>query len=625
MQTQQRSAGRRRRDRCEAATSIKRPDVGRRPAVGAAVAVSLLASAATSPAWAITINGQFSDWTSAQLIGTDAAGDAGGGMVDYRSVWTKFENAALFISYSTQTNIDFAGNAWRYAGYLDTDSRTTTGYRGADGAYAIGADYLIEGATVYRYTGSGMDWAWVPAGTATFAVAGIRLEMRIPASTLGITSANRLKVMLVGNNDGFTNASNDFVRDDKAGFAFPRDPVLLDGSFTDWSGVAALGSDATGDIGASDPVDWVDLRAKSQNGTLYLSYTSAKAVDFANNASRYGVLLDTDNHTRTGYSDEDGGAGAGYLIEGGTLYRFAGMPWSWNPVGRVSVAAAGNKLELAVAEQHLGLTTPYRIRLRLRANNPTAADYAPDLNVAPGFAFSSNGQQAPVTCQRLATPSYFRSDALWTQQISQVSQAKVMLLNPINGPGEAVDPQMRDNVARARAAGMKVFGYVSTEFSGRDPVLVKADIAKYHQWYDLDGIFLDEVSVFCSVVGYYAELDRYIRSFWNLSNQRYLTVLNNGNFPGECYMSVGDITVYEQPFSIFRAATPPAWMATYPSERFWQIIWNTTRAQMPTAIDISRRRNAGYVYVTNDTLPNPYDSLPAYWTPELNKLSELCP
>jgi hypothetical protein len=45
----------------------------------------------------------------------------------------------------------------------------------------------------------------------------------------------------------------------------------------------------------------------------------------------------------------------------------------------------------------------------------------------------------------------------------------------------------------------------------------------------------------------------------------------------------------------------------------------STTSAMSTAVRLSRARNAGYVYVTPDTLPNPYDTLPtgSYWSSEL--------
>lgn len=90
-------------------------------------------------------------------------------------------------------------------------------------------------------------------------------------------------------------------------------------------------------------------------------------------------------------------------------------------------------------------------------------------------------------------------------------------------------------------------------------------------------------------------------------------------------MSVGDIVVYEQPYSIFRNAKPPSWVYNYSSDRFWHIVWKTTPSLMLSAINTSRRRNARYVYVTNDDQPNPYDTLPNYWAQQLDKLWGLCP
>ena len=401
---------------------------------------------------------------------------------------------------------------------------------------------------------------------------------------------------------------------------------MVDGAFADWAAVTPVGTDATGDVSPNDIVDWVDVRALGQNGTLYLSYTTAKPIDLANNGSRYDVLIDADNNNRSGYTNIPAGIGAEFLIEGATLFKYAGdgASWQWTPVTRVSTAAAANRLELAVAASHLGLSdTQFNIRLRLLGNNTGTWDLAPDL--APGFSYTRTGQRTSVSCQRMAIPSYFTNTALWDQAISRVPQTQIMLINPINGPGEAPRDDLAVVAAKSSAAGMTVLGYVSTQSSGRDPALVKQDIDRYAEWYrTLDGIFLDEVSLYCSVHGYYEEIDRYIGSFLSPKNKRFITVLNNGNYPGECYVSAGDIVVYEQPYSIFRNAAPPSWVFNYAPERFWNIVWQTSQSQMSAAIDTSRRRNVGYVYVTNDALPNPYDSLPSYWTAEMNKLSELC-
>ena len=122
----------------------------------------------------------------------------------------------------------------------------------------------------------------------------------------------------------------------------------------------------------------------------------------------------------------------------------------------------------------------------------------------------------------MAIPSYFTNTALWDQAISRAPQTQIMLINPINGPGEAPRDDLAVLAAKASAAGMTVLGYVSTGYSGRDPALVKQDIGRYAEWYKtLDGIFLDEVSVYCSVYQYYQDIDNYIGSFLSRKNKRF--------------------------------------------------------------------------------------------------------
>ena len=176
--------------------------------------------AATSPAYAISIDGNFSDWSVSQLLGTDVPGDVSDGdPVDWVGLWAAFENNSLFLSYQTRWNIDFVGNSWRYAVFIDVDSRAETGYRGFPGGALVGAEYLIEGGTVYRYGGDGTNWIWNMVGNSVYAFYGPRLEMSIPGNILGMTGASRIRILLAGNNP----TTVDYARQDRAGFSFPAD------------------------------------------------------------------------------------------------------------------------------------------------------------------------------------------------------------------------------------------------------------------------------------------------------------------------------------------------------------------------------------------------------------------
>ncbi len=328
-----------------------------------------------------TIDGNFSEWSSGEIIGTDPAANVNHtDVADWLTLWATFQNGNLLLSYQTVQNIDFNNNAWRYEVLLDTDSNPLTGYRGAAGNYKLGADYMVEGGTIYRYTGTGTNWSWSYVGTTTYAISGNLLEMAVPGASLGITASTWIKIQLVGNNA----AGPDFVPKDIAGFSYPRDQVVLDCDFSPWSGINPLGTIPAGNT--TDIVDWTGAWALSQNRTFYLSYTTASPIDFTNNGSRYNVLLDTDNNPNTGYVGLPGGAGAEYLIQAGNLYRYAGTGtnWAWTEVTPVTYCVSGNQVELEVNEQYLGVSSGnYTLGIRLFGDNPTTWDLAPAQ--APGF------------------------------------------------------------------------------------------------------------------------------------------------------------------------------------------------------------------------------------------------
>ena len=53
------------------------------------------------------------------------------------------------------------------------------------------------------------------------------------------------------------------------------------------------------------------------------------------------------------------------------------------------------------------------------------------------------------------------------------------------------------------------------------------------------------------------------------------------------------------------------------------MIYNVSTAVMQSDVALAAARNAGYVYVTDNNLPNPYDNLPSYWDQEVSKIAEL--
>lgn len=223
-----------------------------------------------------------------------------------------------------------------------------------------------------------------------------------------------------------------------------------------------------------------------------------------------------------------------------------------------------------------------------------------------------------MTYPLLAIPSYFypggATSALWPQATAAAPKVSIMIMNPNSGPGLSADPNYQSAVAAAQAAGIKVLGYVPTTFGARPQGDVETDINNYKSWYAVDGIFLDETSDQLSFVSYYQTLATYIRS-----TSGTFVMLNPGVYPVEQYMAVGDlIVVFEGSYTSYASAVVPTWARGYPATRFSHLIYNTPDVtSFNQAMVLASQRNVGYIYVTDDNLPNPWDTLASYFSTEI--------
>ncbi|HYB30413.1 MAG TPA: spherulation-specific family 4 protein [Solirubrobacteraceae bacterium] len=226
-----------------------------------------------------------------------------------------------------------------------------------------------------------------------------------------------------------------------------------------------------------------------------------------------------------------------------------------------------------------------------------------------------------AAAESVAVPAYFYPGGTpdyWTQ-LDQAGPGALAVVNPSSGPGSAPDVNYVGAVKSAEAAGIIVVGYVYTNYGSRSLRAVESDVDKYYNWYSVDGIFFDEASTSCANESYYAQLNNYVKAKGGPAR----TILNPGTQTNQCYASAADILLtFEGSDSDYvNSYSAPSWVSSYPASRFWHVIYGTsTTSAMATAVQLSQARNAGYVYVTPATLPNPYDLLPTYWSSELSDI-----
>lgn len=198
-------------------------------------------------------------------------------------------------------------------------------------------------------------------------------------------------------------------------------------------------------------------------------------------------------------------------------------------------------------------------------------------------------------------------DAMVSAKTAYPSVPIVAIINPSSGPGTATDSNYSNGIKKLQAAGITVLGYVYTSYTSRSSSLVKADIDSYKSWYpSLNGIFLDEMANWAGGESYYKNLNDYAKS-----KGFTFTVGNPGADTISSYVgTVDNIIIYES------AGTPSlsslgGWHTNHDRANFSIIPYGVS--SLDDAYVDSSSAYVGYLYITNDDLPNPWDSLPPYY------------
>lgn len=202
----------------------------------------------------------------------------------------------------------------------------------------------------------------------------------------------------------------------------------------------------------------------------------------------------------------------------------------------------------------------------------------------------------------------------WTRVAAAASRAPITaIINPDNGPGSAFpNADYVQGLNDLRAGGVRCIGYVYTSYGARALTNVLADIDAYTASTNVSGIFVDETSSSTNDLAYYTQVYAHVRSIPGFD----LVVVNPGTQSPEAYLAApaAEVAVIYEFNTGWSNYTPDAYVAAYPSGRFAALPYAIPDAAgMNHAVDLAVQRNIGYVYVTDDALPNPWDTLPTYW------------
>ena len=147
----------------------------------------------------ITIDANINDWSSIASLGYEAANISDfNAQADFLEGWLAHDSNNLYLAYRNNGDIN-ASSWWAWQVYIDTDSSITTGYKGVSN---VGAEYLIQGGSVYKYTGSGTNWSWQYLDGSISKRNGALAEFKIPRNIIGDPS--KARAVFMGRNGPFT-------------------------------------------------------------------------------------------------------------------------------------------------------------------------------------------------------------------------------------------------------------------------------------------------------------------------------------------------------------------------------------------------------------------------------------
>ncbi|KAF7136979.1 hypothetical protein CNMCM5793_006730 [Aspergillus hiratsukae] len=210
-----------------------------------------------------------------------------------------------------------------------------------------------------------------------------------------------------------------------------------------------------------------------------------------------------------------------------------------------------------------------------------------------------------------------RPNAALRQQIAVASY-----INPLGDPAawnrliayDALDSNWQGVIQRASAAGKTVLGYVRTGYLGVSvqkfqtrlgsgnladwTAQIEEDVDMWYKLYgdNIGGIFFDEGWPECGDNNEYADM-------YNPEPRIAYSILLRD--------TMDTLLTFELNYdSYINSYTPNDWTPSDP-RKLWHIVYNVPESAVSEVASLAKERGVGFLQLTDDSLPNPYDTLPA--------------
>lgn len=189
----------------------------------------------------------------------------------------------------------------------------------------------------------------------------------------------------------------------------------------------------------------------------------------------------------------------------------------------------------------------------------------------------------------------------------------IAIINPADGVGQERDDAYVNGIRLLHQSNVKVLGYVATNYADRSIDKTKAECKKWRDTYNIQGIFLDEESD--TKDAYYREVTGYVKNDLSLK----LTVGNPGTDVKARFFAACDVTF------IYETENKPTITSLKKYQPYRDRVGIIPYEVEKINSDWIKAASAyiKWMYLTDDTLNNPWDSLASYFEKFLEVLAHV--
>ena len=353
---------------------------------------------------ALTVDGDLADWSAIPSFGADGNDiTEANSQADILEAWMAHDGSSFYIAYRNDGDINTT-TMWPWQVFLDTDSDAASGLKVGNG---IAAEFMIQGAGLYQYTGTGSNWSWEYLQGITYAVVGDVAEFKLARSVLG--NPDDLRSILVARNSPFTGSNSSsgidhypdkglghlsyrFAESDTSAISNPIEtPLSIDGDLNDWTDISPLGDDGNDVTVVDSQADFLELSLAHDTDNLYVAFTNDGPIN-QGKMWPWQVFFDTDALSETGYKIGTS-VGGDFMLQGRRIYKYTGTGknWSWKNVAQSEHSIVDTTAEFKILRSSLSNADTLRVVFKA-SNWPFTTSFAPE-----GFDYFPNNALSDTT------------------------------------------------------------------------------------------------------------------------------------------------------------------------------------------------------------------------------------